>query len=90
MFGIGTRRTLCFVVFRATHFMSLREVALQRRGNLPEGTPCKSDGAMLLTQRCCRWRDVAYSTLSVIEQSNAATNPYFVRNSRMIMKKIIY
>ena len=34
--------------------------------------------------------DVAYSTLSVIEQSNAATNPYFVRNSRMIMKKIIY
>ena len=24
--------------------------------------------------------DVAYSTLSVIEQSNAATNPYFVRN----------
>ena len=27
---------------------------------------------------------------TVIEQSNAATNPYFVRNSRMIMKKIIY
>lgn len=34
--------------------------------------------------------DVAYSILSIIEQSNAATNPYFVRNSRMIMKKIIY
>ena len=34
--------------------------------------------------------DVAYSTRAVIEQSNAATNPYFVRNSRMIMKKIIY
>ena len=48
MFGIGTRRTLPLVVFRATHFMSLREVALQRRGNLPEGTPCKSDGAMFL------------------------------------------
>ena len=25
--------------------------------------------------------DVAYSTLSVIEQSNAATNPYFVNTS---------
>ena len=34
--------------------------------------------------------DLDNATHTVIEQSNAATNPYFVRNSRMVMKKIIY
>ena len=32
-----------FILFRATHFMSLRA----KRGNLPEGEPCKTNAVFL-------------------------------------------
>ena len=54
-----------FILSRATHFMSFRGVALQRRENLPEGTPYKSDDAMFLplAKAICLRRDIAFAVI---------------------------
>ena len=64
MCAFGTLRFICHYEALSFHSvqrtLSLRSTVLRCCGNLPEGTPCKSDVPMA---RCCLRSDVAFGAM---------------------------